>query len=84
MYDRIGTKLKHSYSGYEAWILSGNLEATKKIGLKPSAKIELLNGPVKCSFQKFALYQGSKKLRSNVDSEKKIKLDLKKKKDDSE
>jgi putative N6-adenine-specific DNA methylase len=61
LYDQIGTKLKHSFSGYEAWILSGNVEATKKIGLKPSTKIELLNGPVKCSFQKFALYQGSKK-----------------------
>jgi putative N6-adenine-specific DNA methylase len=67
MYDRIGTKLKHEYNGYEAWILSGHADAVKKIGLKPTFKIELFNGPVKCSYQKFSLYSGSKKTNRSTE-----------------
>jgi putative N6-adenine-specific DNA methylase len=61
MYQEIGTKLKHSFEGCDAWIISGNLNAIKFIGLKPSKKINLFNGPIECKFHKFELYKGSKK-----------------------
>ncbi|ASB50558.1 THUMP domain-containing class I SAM-dependent RNA methyltransferase [Alkalitalea saponilacus] len=61
LYEGVGTKLKHEYTGWEAWIISSNLEALKLVGLKPSEKHTLFNGALKCGFHKFGLYEGSKK-----------------------
>jgi putative N6-adenine-specific DNA methylase len=61
LYQVIGNQLKRAYSGYNAWILSGNLEALKFIGLRPSRKIALFNGPIDCRLNKFELFSGSKK-----------------------
>lgn len=61
-YQLIGTKLKHTWSGSEAWILSGNPEALKHIGLKPSGKYTLYNGQLPCKFQRYTLYDGSRKV----------------------
>ena len=66
-YQEIGTKLKHSFNGCDAWILSGNLEAIKFIGLRPSRKIRLFNGPIECKLHKFELYRGSKKAVNQMD-----------------
>jgi len=60
-YKTIGDVLKQKYSGWQVWVLTSNLEAAKFIGLKPSAKIPLFNGPLDCRFIKYELYQGSKK-----------------------
>ena len=60
-YKEIGTKLKHFYMGCDAWIISGNLEAIKFIGLKPSRKIKIFNGPIECKLHKYELYKGSNK-----------------------
>lgn len=62
-YKEIGSKLKHFYMGCDAWIVSGNLEAIKFVGLKPSRKIKLFNGPIECRLHHFQLYQGSKKIK---------------------
>jgi len=62
LYTMIGSKLKHSFEGYTAWILSSNKEALKKIGLKPSKKHILLNGANECMFLKYELYSGSRKI----------------------
>jgi len=62
-YKKIGDKLKTDYQGFDAWIISSNIEALKHIGLKPSAKIPLFNGKLECSFRKYELYSGSKKIR---------------------
>ncbi|MEM8906832.1 MAG: class I SAM-dependent RNA methyltransferase, partial [Bacteroidota bacterium] len=42
-------------------LISSNLEALKKIGLRPSRKIQLYNGKLECKFLKFELYAGSRK-----------------------
>ena len=68
LYETIGSKLKHSFEGYAAWILSSNREALKKIGLKPSEKHILFNGANECLFLKYDLYCGSKKKRQNESS----------------
>lgn len=62
-YKEIGNKLKRDFAGWNAWILSSNAEALKFIGLKPSRKIKLYNGSLECKFQKFTLYDGSKKAK---------------------
>lgn len=60
-YQNIGTKLKHEYIDTTAWIIGGNIEALKMIGLKPSKKISLLNGDIEAGYYKFEIYEGSKK-----------------------
>ncbi len=59
-YKRIGDTLKQRWSGSEAWILSGHIEALKKIGLKTSRRIHLLNGQIPSKLHKFDMYIGSK------------------------
>lgn len=61
LYKSIGNQLKREFPGYEAWIISSNFEALKNIGLRPAKKIPLYNGSLECKFQKFELYQGSRK-----------------------
>lgn len=63
LYKEMGTCLKHKYEGYDAWIISGNLEALKFVGLRPSKKIKLYNGQLECRLQKYELYRGSKKAK---------------------
>lgn len=60
-YQKIGERLKHEFMGYEAWILSSNIESLRYIGLKPSQKFKLLNGDLECRFVGFKLYEGSLK-----------------------
>lgn len=61
LYEKIGDKLKKDFNGFEAWLFSGNKEALKHVGLKPSKKITLLNGPIECSFRKFEMYDGTRR-----------------------
>lgn len=68
-YKMIGDVLKQRFSGYEAWIISSDMEAIKHIGLKPSAKHTVFNGPLECRFVKFTLYEGSKKSKFNEKQE---------------
>lgn len=66
LYGEIGTRMKHFYAGYEAWIISANFGALKNVGLRPSRKIPLFNGPLECKFQKYEMYEGSKKRRGDT------------------
>lgn len=61
LYKTIGDQLKKHFAGFEAWIISSNMEAFKHVGLRPSKKIPLFNGPLECKLQKYELYRGSKK-----------------------
>lgn len=60
-YQSIGNVMKRNYAGFDIWILSGNKDALEFIGLHPSKKITLYNGAIECKFQKFTIYEGSKK-----------------------
>ena len=64
-YKEIGNTLKREYRGFEAWILSSNFLALKFVGLKPSKKIPLKNGPLDVKLQKYEMYDGSKKSSKN-------------------
>jgi putative N6-adenine-specific DNA methylase len=55
-YKMIGDVLKKRYTGYQAWFISSDLKALKFIGLHPSKKIILYNGPLECRFVKFDVY----------------------------
>ncbi|MCU0378240.1 MAG: THUMP domain-containing protein [Bacteroidales bacterium] len=60
-YGEIGSALKHHYTGYRAWILSGDIVSLKSVALKPYRKFDLLNGDIECRFQGYELYPGSRK-----------------------
>ncbi len=60
-YKEIGNALKQKYHGYQAWIISGHLEALKFVGLHATRNIALFNGPLECRFARFVIYEGSKK-----------------------
>jgi len=61
LYRRFGDSLKKQATGATAWILAGEPRLAKVIGLKPSRRIPLFNGPIECRLLKFELYEGSKK-----------------------
>ena len=61
-YKQIGDTFKKKYAGCEAWLITSNAEAIKHIGLRPSRKITLFNGPLECRLLKFEMYAGTKKL----------------------
>ncbi|MFW5775652.1 MAG: THUMP domain-containing class I SAM-dependent RNA methyltransferase, partial [Chitinivibrionales bacterium] len=60
-YQIIGDTLKRNWPGYQAWVLSANFDAIKLLGLKPSRRVTLYNGKLECKYQKYELYQGSRK-----------------------
>lgn len=55
LYQRIGDRLKASYGGWNAFILCGNLEAVKYVGLRSSRKIPVFNGPIECRILKYEM-----------------------------
>ncbi len=63
LYKSIGNVLKQEFSGYQAWIISSDQKALGFIGLRPSAKLPVYNGPLECRFEHFDLYRGSKRGR---------------------
>ncbi len=65
LYQEIGNGLKKNYKGYNAWIISSDMNTLKFIGLRPTRKITLFNGPLECRLVKFEIYEGSKRTHKN-------------------
>jgi putative N6-adenine-specific DNA methylase len=63
LYARVGSTLKHNYAGFSAWILTSNFEALKKIALKPIIKHKIYNGNLESAYNRYDLYEGSRKER---------------------
>ncbi len=60
-YKNLGDCLKKRWAGWTAWIISAHAEALQHLGLQPAQKIEVFNGALACSFQKFELREGFKR-----------------------
>ena len=63
LYQKMGDSFKKNFLGYNAWVISSDKEALKRLGLRPTRKIDLWNGPLECKYEKFELYKGSKKAK---------------------
>ncbi|MEI6059781.1 MAG: THUMP domain-containing protein [Bacteroidota bacterium] len=63
LYKSIGNTLKQEFAGYQAWVISSDQRALSMIGLRPTAKLPVFNGPLECRFEHFDLYKGSKRGR---------------------
>lgn len=60
-YKKIGDTFKQHYPNTLAWLISADLDAPKKIGLRPSRKIKLFNGKLETRFLQYEMYDGTKK-----------------------
>ena len=56
LYRSMGDLFKQRFAGWTAYVLAGDLELAKMIGLKPSRRFVLFNGPLECRLLKFDLY----------------------------
>lgn len=64
-YREVGDTLKQNYADTDAWFITGNIEALKFVGLRPSRKIKLFNGKLEARFAKYQMYAGSKRAKFN-------------------
>ncbi len=62
MYEELGNWMKNEMKGFDCWILSASESGFKSLGLKPDRKIRLYNGELECSFRKYSIYEGTKKI----------------------
>ncbi len=60
-YKNVGDSLKQRFSGFRAGIITSDLEAQKRIGLKPAKKLTVFNGPLECAFLVYDLFAGKHK-----------------------
>ena len=61
LYGGIGGALKHRWTGWRAAILfPKDLEAQYRIGLKPSSKHTVMNGPLACTWAIYDLFKGKR------------------------
>ncbi len=63
-YPQLGDALKQHFSGWTAWIMSGDMRLPKLIGLKPSARKPLYNGAIECRLFRFDMVAGRPARRS--------------------
>ncbi|MDP2029223.1 MAG: THUMP domain-containing protein [Thiobacillus sp.] len=58
-YPQLGDWLKKNFSGWDAWIISGDPLLPKLMGLKASRRIPLFNGPIETRFLQYKVIAGS-------------------------
>lgn len=56
LYKTLGDIFKQRFKGWTAFILTGNKELAKKVGLKASRRIPVYNGSLACTLLKYELY----------------------------
>ncbi|HOM59106.1 MAG TPA: class I SAM-dependent RNA methyltransferase [Kiritimatiellia bacterium] len=61
LYRRIGDFFKRQAVGYTGCVLTGNLELSRRIGLRSSRRIPFFNGPIECRMLVFDLFEGTLK-----------------------
>ncbi len=57
-YKMLGDVLKQHFAGYDAWLISSNRHAMKRLGLRPSEQYTLYNGSLECTFNHYELFSG--------------------------
>ncbi len=58
-YPKLGDALKKRFPGWRCYFLSADAQLPKLIGLKPSKKTPLFNGPLECRLYEFVVVVGS-------------------------
>jgi putative N6-adenine-specific DNA methylase len=63
LYSMIGERLKHVFTGYNAYILSYKKEGFDNIGLKPSKRFFLYNGALECEMREYEIFAGKRNMQ---------------------
>ncbi|MBR8827813.1 MAG: RNA methyltransferase [Gomphosphaeria aponina SAG 52.96 = DSM 107014] len=56
LYKLLGDVFKQRFKGWNAYVLTGNKELAKKVGLRASRRIPVYNGTLPCTLLKYELY----------------------------
>jgi 23S rRNA (guanine2445-N2)-methyltransferase / 23S rRNA (guanine2069-N7)-methyltransferase len=56
LYQQMGDVFKQRFKGWEGYIFTGSPELSKNVGLKPSRRHVLYNGPIECRLFKYELF----------------------------
>jgi putative N6-adenine-specific DNA methylase len=56
LYKLLGDIFKQRFTGWTAYILTGNKELAKKVGLRASQRLPVYNGAIPCTLLKYELY----------------------------
>ena len=58
LYHDMGFKFKHTFQGYNIWLICNNEELYYKVGLKPSIRYKLNNGGLDCELLQYVIFDG--------------------------
>ncbi len=58
LYQDMGYKFKHTFQGYNVWLICYDNELSHKIGLKPSVRYKLNNGGLDCELLEYVIFDG--------------------------
>jgi putative N6-adenine-specific DNA methylase len=61
LYFRIGDFFKQRCSGWRGFVFTGNMELSRKIGLRSASRKIFFNGPIECRLVGFEMYEGTKR-----------------------
>ena len=56
LYREMGFKFKHTFKGYNIWLICNNEELHYKVGLKPSVRYKLNNGGLDCELLQYVIF----------------------------
>ena len=58
LYRDLGYKFKHTFQGYNVWLICYDNELHYKVGLKPSVRYKLNNGGLDCELLEYVIFDG--------------------------
>ncbi len=61
LYKRMGDFFKQRCAGYTGYIFTGNMQLSKKIGLRTNRREVFYNGDIECRLLRYELYSGTRK-----------------------
>ena len=61
LYFRIGDFFKQRCSGWRGFVFTGNMELSRKIGLRSASRKIFFNGPIECRLVGFDMYEGTRR-----------------------
>jgi 23S rRNA G2445 N2-methylase RlmL len=69
LYRRIGDFLKQRCAGYTGCVFTGNMDLSRKVGLRSSRRVPFYNGPIDCRLLVYDLFEGSLEERAAAETD---------------
>ena len=69
VYSRIGDFFKQRCAGWRGFVFTGNMELSRKIGLRSASRKIFFNGPIECRLVGFEMYDGTRRKEKPAETE---------------